>query len=147
MQPLLISRTGTTNWVIYIIGAVFGAFVSYKILAEELQRQPLNPWAFLLGAVLGLFAVFCVLAPYLFYRVFVYTDRVELVQFFGLRKQTIWRTDLVSFELLERKAKNSSWTVLKLYTRDNSYTLDSRMYANYLELLEELAHDLPEQPA
>ncbi len=76
------------------------------------------------------------------HRILIFEDRVELIQFFGLRKQVVARQDLVSYEIVIRKAKHSSWDVLKLYTADDYYSINSQMYFNFWELQHELTKGL-----
>ena len=58
-------------------------------------------------------------------------------------EKLIDRKDLVSYEIVIRKAKNSTWEVLKLYTADDHYSINSQMYVNFWELRHELTRGLP----
>lgn len=137
------SKTGSCNWSVFLVGAAFFGFLGYKIGAEALQTKPFNIFVGLLGLTCVLGALYSLLAPWLFYRIVIFEDRVELIQFFGLRQQLIDRKDLVSYEIVIRKAKNSTWEVLKLYTADDHYSINSQMYVNFWELRHELTRGLP----
>lgn len=137
------SKTGTSNWIIFLIGAAFFGFLGYKIGAEALETQPFNVFVGLLGLTCTLGASYCLLAPWLHYRVVIFEDRVELIQFFGLRKQIVNRKALVSYKIVVHKAKNGSWEVLKLYTSDDHFSIILEMYANFWELQYELTKGVP----
>ena len=136
------SKTGTGNRIVFLIGAAFFGFLGFKIGAEAFQTQPFNVFVALLGLTCALGALYCLLAPWLFYRIVIFEDRIELIQVFGLRKQVVNRKDLVSYEIVKRKAKHSTWEVLKLYTADDRYSINSQMYANFGELQGELTEGL-----
>lgn len=141
-QLPLESKTGVRNWLLFIGGAAFFSFLGYKVCEEAFEKQPFNLFVLLLGIAAFLFALCALLAPWFYYRIIIHEDYIELIQFGGLRKQIVWRRELVSFELLKKKAKYSSWEVLKLYTRYEHYAINSQMYANFYELRFELMRGL-----
>lgn len=143
-QLPLKSKTGTGNWLLFLGGATFFSFLGYKVCVEAFEKQPFNLLVLLLGIAAFVFALCSLLAPWFYYRIIIHEDYIELIQFGGLRKQIVWRRELVSFELLKKKAKYSSWEVLKLYTRYDHYAINSQMYANFFQLRYELIMGLPQ---
>lgn len=138
------SKTGTGNWLLFLGGAVFFSFLGYKVCAEAFGRQPFNLPVFLLGIVCILFALYSLLAPWSYYRIVIGNDCIVFTRFWGLSRQAVWRKDLVSYELLKKRAKYSSWEVLKLHTLSGDYSINSQMYANYFPLRLELTGGLPQ---
>ena len=136
------SKTGIGNWLLFIGGAAFFGFVGYKVCAEAFEKQPFNQFILLLGVTAILFALCSLLAPWFYYRIVIWKDCIVFTRFWGLSRQVVWRNDLVSYEVLKKKAKYTTWDLLKLYTRDGHYSINSQMYANFLRLQLELTTDL-----
>lgn len=136
------SKTGTGNWLLLISGGAFFCFLGFKVCAEAFEIRPFNLLLFLPGIICMLLALFCLVSPWLYYRVIIHEDYIELIQFGGLRKQIVWRRELVSYELLEKKAKHRTWQVLKLRTPHDDYSINSQMYANFFFLQHELTDGL-----
>lgn len=118
-------------------GALFAAFIGYKVL-EESGESSIVGWC--LAGGMWLVALLLLTAPIWLAEIFIYKDRIVVKKIGGLYYKTVMRADITSFDV-----KNTQKVrFLRLYSGDERvFTLSSENYANYWEMRDLLLKGVP----